>query len=409
MLKWIIILLFILWNGIDAYLDHLNDTYNKRELPANVKDVYDEAEYRRYLAYTKENSRIDILASLVGDVLSVVFLAVNIYALLWNVLPGGEYLKNIQMVVIYTLITSLVGLPFSYHSTFVIEEKYGMNKSTKKTFFLDELKSLILGLIVSIALIEVVTLLFGKFGNLAIVLTILILIAVNLVLTLLVMPLLRIFNRFTPLEEGELRESLEALCAKYGVAVKQIYVRDASRRTTKANAFCTGLTKKKIIALDDNLVRDYTPEEITAVFAHEFGHARYHHVVKSLPLALLSMVLTIAVLGWVLNQPALFTAFGFTGINYYFAFILVSIVIWPLNKVVTWLSSTQSRRHEYEADAFAAREGYGPALISSLKRLHKEALSDINPHPLIVKLSYSHPTLSQRIAAIEKEEKSKNA
>ena len=244
--------------------------------------------------------------------------------------------------------------------------------------------------------------LFEVFGNMAIIWGTVASLIIVLLIMLIIVPVMRIFNKFDPLQDGELKDQLLALCDKYGIRVRKIVVRDASRRTTTSNAFCTGIGDRKTISLDDNLVNEYSPEEITAVFAHEFAHAKYHHSVKSLPFSVFNIVIVFTALAIVLNIPGLYTAFGFEGINYYLAQMLTSVIIWPLSTMLSAIGNYLSRRHEYEADAFAAVEGYGEELISALKRLNKESLSDINPHPATVLLNYSHPTLSQRIEAIER-------
>ena len=219
---------------------------------------------------------------------------------------------------------------------------------------------------------------------------------------LLAVPFMKIFNRFTPLPEGTLRDKLTQLCSKYDVKVNKLLVRDASRRTTKSNAFFAGFGNRKTISLDDNLINNFSEDEITAVFAHEFGHARHKHTLRSLPFTMFNTVLLFAGLWVVLNIPSLYTAFGFENVNYYFAMTLLSVITWPVMTALGTVGNCISRKHEYQADAFAAGEGYGTALISALKRLNKEALGDINPHPLKVFLDYSHPTLSQRISAIDR-------
>lgn len=255
------------------------------------------------------------------------------------------YLQYLFTLAVFTVISKIVSVPFDHYDTFVIEEKYGMNKTTKKTFVLDVIKEAVLSLIVSYGLLMLIMFLFK---------------------------------------------------------VKKICVKDASRRTTKANAFCTGLTKKKTISLDDNLVNDYTTDQIIAVFAHEFAHARYNHQIKTLPFAFLRTVISVAALGILVNFSEPFTAFGFSDVNYYFAFLLISLISWPVSTVFDLISNHISRKHEYQADGFAAQEGYGTALIEALKKLSKDSLTDLNPHPVVVRMLYSHPTLSQRIDAIEK-------
>ena len=376
----------------------------KKPLPENVKDVYSKEEYEKYIRYKKDCTRSDIESMVLSFILDLMFLVCNVYSAVFNSFASWNiYPRYILMIFIFAVIDQIVSIPFAYYDTFVIEEKYGMNRTTKKTFLLDRIKSFIVSAILTSLLISVIIFFFTRFGIKAVVWTAGAVMVFSLVANLLLMPFMRLFNTFTPLEEGELRDRLTALCTKYGVKVKRIVVRDASRRTTKANAFCSGL-KKKTISIDDNLMDNFTTDEITAVFAHEFAHAKYRHVLKSLPFSLISSVILIAAFGVLLEFPALFTAFGFETANYFFAFLLLGTITWPVTIPFNTFLNYISRKHEYEADAFAAKEGYGEALISALKRLVSESLSSVNPHPWIVLTEYSHPTLSQRIESIRKKE-----
>ena len=401
MIKILIILSLLLNKIFDGIIEYLNSVHLKSELPDNVKDVYDAAEYKKWISYEKEYGKVHLVEGILETALAVVLLASNVYAWLFDLFSRFPIYGQYAVVIVIIIAASTVlGIPFDYYKTFVLEEKYGMNKTTHKTFVLDILKELLIGAVLAYLLMALIMFLFERYGNMAILWTTIALAAFSLLIAALTIPFMRIFNKFTPLEDGELKERLTVLCDRYGVGIKKIVVRDASRRTIKSNAFCTGFAKKKTISLDDNLVNNFTPGEITAVFAHEFAHARYHHILKSIPFALFRQTLTVAVIGLILNVPALFGAFGFDSINYFFATILMSPLIWPLQTGLDAISNYLSRRHEYEADAFAATEGYGPELIAALKRLCEESLADINPHPLKVKLGYSHPTLSQRIQAI---------
>lgn len=396
-IKIIIILSNILQSCFDQFLNYLDASQADRPLPDNIKDVYDEAEYRKWRSYNKERGKISIIEAVVEIVITTGLLAFNVYAIIFKLLGNMNlYVQYLIFIAGMSLVTTIVSIPFTHHRTFVIEEKYGMNKSTKKTFVLDILKGFVIEVLLSYGLMAVIMLFYEKFGNVGMIGVILALILLMVLINLIVVPLMRVFNKFEPLPDGELKEKLEALCAKYDVKIKKIVVKDASRRTTKANAFCTGLNKKTI-SLDDNLVNNYTPDQIVAVFAHEFAHAKYKHMLKSLPFSIGRMVLIVAMLTLVLNIMPLFTAFGFDGMNYYFATMLLPLISWPFSKGLDAIFNTLSRKHEYEADSFAAEQGYGEDLISGLKQLNKEALSDINPHPLVVTLEYSHPTLSQRI------------
>lgn len=405
MIKGFLILSFLLMKTVEAVIDHLDDTQIDKELPENVRDVYSEEEYRRWRSYHAENGRLTLVQFILTAAVEFVLLVGNLYAALFSLLSSYPvYLQYLIFLVLLALTELPISIPVDYYDTFVIEEKYGMNRSSKKTFWTDLVKDLTIGIALAYAVLVILLFFFERYGNMAILWAGIAVIAFALAVALATPLYLRMFNRFSPLPDGEVKEKLIALCEKHGLTVKKIVVRDASRRTTKSNAFCYGLTKQKVISLDDNLVEHFAPDEIVAVFAHEFAHARYKHTMRSLPFAILRSMVSVAALGIVLNFSALFFALGFAGTNYYAASLLLSLISWPVRMLLDALFNFLSRKHEYEADAFAAKEGYGGALIAALKKLHKEALSDINPHPLAVMLDYSHPTLSQRITAIREVE-----
>ena len=401
-MKLLLILSFLLMEGLEFYMDYINERHNDQDLPENVRDVYDEEEYNKWRRYSRENSKVSLIRHLANLFLTLAFLVFNVHAKVFYAFSSHNiYIQYFMMILVFMAITLLVSVPCAYYSTFVIEEKYGMNRTTKKTFYLDLVKSFLIGAVINSLFVFLIMYLFETFGNAAILWGSIIFAAISIIIALIVVPLMRIFNKFTPLEDGDLKDKLTDLCHKYHVEIKKIVVKDASRRTTKANAFCTGL-KKKTISLDDNLVNDYSTDQIVAVFAHEFGHAKYKHVLKSLPFGIFSTFITFGFAALFLNSQSIFTAFGFSAINYYFMMEYLDLINWPVVTLCEFISNSISRKHEYEADAFAAREGYGEDLISALKKLVKESLSDINPHPLEVALNYSHPTLSMRIDAIRK-------
>ena len=405
-MKGIIILSVVLWDFYQSFLVRLNDLAAKRPLPENVKDVYDEAEYKRFVDYRTDNKKLSVIRSTIATLFTLIFLITDLYAMAFDRLPGNDYVKTILLLLIFETISYVVSIPFGYYDTFVIEERYGMNKSTKKTFVLDQIKEYVIGIVLNIGLISLVRLFLLNFGNWGILFTLLAITLVMLVINCFSLTFMKIFNKFTPIEDGELKEELLALCGKYQVSVKAISIMDASRRTTRANAFCTGIGKKKNISLDDNLVNRYSPRQIVAVFAHEFGHAKYKHLPKQVLISILQLAIYVLVIGGMVNVPELFTAFGFEQTNYYFLFVLFSYVSWPFTVILGLVLNFFSRKCEYEADAFAAKEGYGEELVTALKQLSKDSLSNLNPHPWIVALEYSHPTISQRAAAIaELEEK----
>lgn len=402
MLKIILIISFVLEQIFDFVLVKLNDSYVKKPLPENVRDVYDEQKYNKWINYRNECKRLSAIDSLVSGGITLILLIFNLHSAIFDLINMNMYLKYIVYILIFTALSTILSLPFEYYQNFKIEEKYGFNKSTKKTFWLDQIKSLLIETVLMFVLFLAVMFLFETFGNIGILIVCALVILFNVGVSMLSLPIMKIFNKFTPLEEGELRTGLLSLCDKYNVQVKDIYVMDASRRTTRANAFCTGLSKKKTISLDDNLVNNYTTEQIVAVFAHEFGHAKYKHILRSIWFSFFRIIILILALGVILNVPSICRAFGFSDINYYFAFTALTMISWPVSKIFDLISNSISRKFEYQADAFAAKEGYADGLISALKKLCGDALTNLNPHPFIVKLEHSHPTLSQRIASINK-------
>ncbi len=404
MIKIILLISFILENIFDFILVKLNDSYVKKPLPENVRDVYDEEKYKKWINYRNDTKKFSAVQTMVTAGISFVFFVFNIHSRVFGLFGYNRIVNNILLIAVFTFFSTVIAIPFSYYSNFVIEEKYGFNKTTVRTFITDIVKEFVIGTVLMLVLFLGVMFLFEKFHNLGILFTIIAVILFNIFIALFSMTFLRIFNKFTPLEDGELRQSLIELCEKYNVKIKEIYVMDASKRTTRANAFCTGFAKKTI-SLDDNLVNNYTNDKIVAVFAHEFGHAKYKHVFKTMWFAFLRIGILIISLGVILNFPIICREFGFEDVNYYFAFTVLTMISWPVSRLFDLISNKISRTFEYQADGFAANEGYGESLIGALKQLSKDALTNLNPHPFVVMLEYSHPTLSQRIDAIRNPKK----
>ena len=401
MIKIILLISYVLENIFDFVLVKLNDSYVKKPLPENVKDVYDEEKYNKWINYRNDSKKFSAVETLVTAAISLGLYIFNVHAKVFSLFGLNEILSNLLLILVFTLFSTIISIPFSYYLNFVIEEKYGFNKTTIKTFIVDIIKEFLISIVLMSLLFLVVMFLFEKFHNLGILFTIIAVILFNLFVSLFSMTFLRIFNKFTPLEDGELRQSLTNLCEKYNVKIKEIYVMDASKRTTRANAFCTGFTKKTI-SLDDNLVNNYSNDKIVAVFAHEFGHAKHKHVLKSMWFAFFRISILIISFGVILNFPIICRQFGFEDVNYFFAFSVLTMISWPASRVFDLISNKISRTFEYQADAFAAKEGYGESLIGALKQLSKDALTNLNPHPFVVMLEHSHPTLSQRIDAVRK-------
>ena len=409
-LKVIVLLLILLdaaWKVVVGILDRRS---MRRETPENVKDVYEPEEYRKWRAYKSESKRLDAISTVVGYAVDIILIMANVYAAFAACFPDNIYLQMLSVILLNTLVTAVVGIPFDYYSTFTIEEKYGFNKSTKKTFVTDQIKDFFIELILMTLLVCLFAWLHQTFGDLVILLFAAGVILLGLVFSFLTPVFTKLFNKFQPLEEGELKEHLMALMTKYGYRVKAIEVMDASRRSTRMNAYFTGLGPVKRIVLFDTLKEAMSEEQICAVFAHEMGHGLHHDMIRN---RIYSVVqgLAIALSGWlVISTPEVFTTFGFNGVNYGFAFVLMGYVLGIITPLIGLLTNASSRKAEYRADAQAVQEGYGEALISALKLLAKNNLADLSPDPLLVKLTYSHPTLDQRIGAVlERMKQDRNA
>ncbi len=387
----------------ELFLDIIRMRSADNPVPANVSDVYDRETYMKWRAYHLEKTRFSILTSTVSFVLNLCLLVFNAYAAFAGLFPKEDLFLQMFAVFLLSALASLLLIPFSWHETMVIEEKYGFNKATPKVFWGDQAKEFIISLIIMVTIGGILMAVHRALGDWMILLFAAVMTLVMLGIVFLYPVIGRIFNRFTPLEDGELKDRITGLLEKNGYKVRAIRVMDASRRTTRSNAYFTGFGRMKTIVLYDTLIENMTTEEICAVFAHEMGHGLHRDTLKNQVLTFLQMLL-LGVMAWLtLRTAELFTAFGFDAVNYGFAVILIMTVefalISPLFGLVT---SWYSRRAEYRADAQAVKEGYGEEQISALKKLSRQNLADLAPSPLLVMLEYSHPTLSQRIEAIEK-------
>lgn len=376
--------------------------------PDNVKDIYNSEEYEKWRRYNAEKCRLSFISVTVAFVVGLVLIAADVYA----AVAGGianAYGAAVVVLLINSMLSFAADLYCSYYDTMVIEQKYGFNRSTKKTFFSDQVKGLIISLILICGLICAYIALHLWLADLVILAFAIFVFLLLLFFAFLSPFFMKLFNKFTPLEDGELKDKLTALLSKNGYHVKEIKVMDGSRRSTKSNAFFTGFGKTKTIVLFDTLIAAMTPDEICAVFAHEMGHGLHKDTLKNQAISLINVVL-IACMIWLLTgSDALYPSFGFSALNYGMAFILLSECCLPIvSPLLELLSSGFSRRAEYKADKQAVQEGYGSELISALKKLSKENFSNLSPSPLLVRLTYSHPTTSQRITAIENAMKTKD-
>lgn len=397
-----IIVLFFLF---EVWLSNLNYKNRNAEIPEEVKDIYDSEKYEKWLKYTMENHRFGLISKSVSTLIFVLLLAFNGFGLIDQIAAdiSSSYLQLIVFLGIYQVFTMIISTPFDYYSTFVIEEKYGFNKTTKKTFVLDIIKNIILIATLGGGIVIGLFAFYDNFGTMFVVYswiasTVFILI-VNVIYVPVIVP---IFNKLTPLEDGELKDMIHAFAQEVGYEVTKISTIDASKRSTKLNAFFAGLGKYKQVVLYDTLIDKMSNEEIVAVLAHEIGHSKHKHIYFNLINASFNILLYFAVLYLVLSQSVIMSAFGVDTVLFGFALLLFGTFVSPIGIVIELISAYYSRKHEYEADYYAASKYNKDPMISALKVLSRENFSNLTPHPLFVKLRYSHPPTSDRIRAIQK-------
>ncbi len=399
-MKLIVLLLLTLGFAYRLALNIVQYRSAGNPIPENVADVYDAETYGTWRRYCAENCRLSILASILSFLANLMLLVSNAYAAFASLFGTGS-MQLLAVILLDSLVGFLVGVGVDYYRVMVIEEKYGFNRSTLNTFVTDQLRNLVLGTLVSLGLAHVLLRLHTALGDRMILLFAAVVFVISLSMSFLYPLFSRMGNKFVPLEEGELKDSLMALLTRHGYKVKAIEVMDASRRTTKLNAYFTGFGKLKTIVLFDNLIDAMTPEEICAVFAHELGHGLHKDVLK-LQILNFGNLLLMAVVAWLaVRDPRLHEAFGFAGVNYGFGFILAGIGLALTQPLGSMVMNARSRRAEFRADRQAVEEGYGQAMVTALKKLARENFSHLAPSPINVFLEYSHPPLSQRIAKVE--------
>ena len=407
----VIILLgiFVLWK-LEFAATLLNLKAFPTAVPQPLRGLMDEAKLDQARAYLRVNARFGILQSTVSLVLLLVFWSIGGFAWLdelAHTFTPSRLVAGLIFLSALMLGQSLVSLPFSIYDTFVIEEKFGFNRSTPATFIKDRLKGIALAAVIGLPLMAAVLWIFGNVAH-AWLWAWLVVTGFQLILTYLapslIMPL---FNKFTPMPEGELKHEIEALGVKCGFPLTGVFVMDGSKRSTKANAFFTGLGKRKKIALFDTLVDKSSQPELLGVLAHEIGHFRCGHIKQRLVVGILQTAVIFYLLGLATDPEGkfarlLFDAFGVKEISPHVGLVLFSILLEPVSKALGVLANAWSRRHEFEADAYAAKvTGDGAALAEALKKMSADHLSHPSPAPLRVWLDYSHPPLVQRLEALQ--------
>lgn len=401
--KWLAFLVIAITFFFETYIEWLKIKSAKRPIPDNVKDIYDKQSYNKWLAYYGEKTKLSFIRHTISYLTVFFIIGLNVYANIVKQLSlKGDYLAAVGVLIADILISLIYSVPHEYMDAMIVEQKYGFNRMTKKTFFIDQIKDVVLDIILTSGICCLFIFLHRTLGDwLLLVFTGIMLIFV-LLIVFLAPAIGKIKNKFEPLPDGKLKERLFALLLENGCTVKAIYVMDGSKRSSKANAYFSGFGKSKTIVLYDTLLEQMSEDEIVAVFAHEMGHNKHKDTLKMYGISILNVVVCVFAAWKLVSVPKIYLDFGFEKLNYGFAFYLLATVFLAFFSPFFGLfSGVLSRRAEYAADRFAAENGYKEALISALKVLSKNSFSCLAPHPLLVALTNTHPTVSQRISALE--------
>ena len=401
-----ILAVLILQYLLDLVVDVLELRSLDPVLPSAFRDVYDEEKYASSQKYTRVQTRFGQVRSSLSLSVTIGFILVggfNAVDLVARNLGQGSIVTGLIFTGILSVLSSLISLPFSAYYTFVIEERFGFNTTTVKTFVLDLVKGTLLSVLLGAPLLAMLLWFFeatGEFAWLyAWIAMSLFTFVIQFLAPVLIMPL---FNKFTPLDDGELKEKILAYAQEQDFALEGIYTMDGSKRSTRLNAFFTGFGRFRRIVFYDTLLEKLEDDEILVVLAHEMGHFKRKHIPKMMVTSLLQSGLMFFILSLFLGNEELFAAFGMENISIYASLIFFLFLYAPISSLISIFFNIFSRKHEYEADAWAVETtGKGQALVSGLKKLSVHNLSNLTPHPLNVFLNYSHPPILQRIRRVE--------
>ncbi|APG59082.1 M48 family metallopeptidase [Christiangramia salexigens] len=399
-LFYIIIAIIMIDFIIDKILDALNAKHFDDPIPSELSDVYDPEEYEKSQNYKKERFKFGLITSSFSVLLTLAFLFFEGFAWVDQIARSITDQPILIALIFFGIImlgSDIIMTPFSWYSTFVIEEKYGFNKTTKKTFVLDKLKGLAMSSILGGGILALIIWFYqiaGKdFWWLAWILIAVFSIFMNMFYAKLIVPL---FNKQTPLEEGSLRSKIEDYAKKVGFQLDNIFVIDGSKRSTKANAYFSGFGKEKRITLFDTLINDLEEEEIVAVLAHEVGHYKKKHILVNLSVSVLTTGLTLWLLSLFVGSPVLSEALSVAQPSFHIGLIAFGLLYSPISEITGLIMNYISRKFEYQADNYAKSTYKAERLISSLKKLSRNTLSNLTPHKAYIFVHYSHPSLLQR-------------
>jgi STE24 endopeptidase len=390
----------------ERFLEYLNTTLWNDQLPEEVKGIYDPEKYRTQQAYEKINFRFSLVHSTFSFLVILAMFLFNGFARvdqLAGLVSMQPVLKALVFFGVLLLASDLLNIPFSVYNTFVIEERFGFNKTTPGIFILDKIKSWLVGGIAGGAILALIIYIYQltttHFWIYAWMIVALFSMFMTLFYSNLIVPL---FNKQKPLADGELKTAIENFSSRVGFKPDHIFVIDGSKRSTKANAYFTGFGAKKRIVLYDTLINDLTVNEIVAVLAHEAGHYKHRHVIFGMVLGILQTGLMLYIFSLFVGSPALSAALGVPKPGFHIGLIAFGILYSPISLIAGLAMNILSRKNEYQADAFAAQYFHAGELASALKKLSVKSLSNLNPHPAYVFFHYSHPTLLQRLKALDK-------
>ncbi len=385
-------------------LSRLNIIASKREVPAILRGMYDDEAYARQQSYFRANRSVSLVSTLVSTLFTLLVFAFGGLGWLDSLvrsLSDSPVVQALAFFAVLGTVSWLIALPIDVYDTFVIEERYGFNKTTVRLYIVDTLKSLGLTVVLGGGLLALVVWIYGcsphwfwliAWGVMALVTTV-----IQYFYSVLLVP---IFNKQTPLAEGELRDAIEQFAKRADFRLKNIYVIDGSKRSTHSNAYFTGFGRQKRVVLYDTLITQLSTDEIVGVLAHEIGHYKHHHIVLSMLEGLATSLVTFILLGLCLDSHELAAAAGSGMPSFHVNVVIFSLLYTPLNILMGIVSNIRSRRGERQADHYALVHGMGAAEASALKKMSAMSLANLTPHPAVVFTSYSHPTLAERVTTL---------
>lgn len=402
----VLISLIVSW-ALTLFLESKNIASLDPDLPDTFADIYSPEAYAKSQAYTRSKAMFGMVVATFDLVILIVCILAGGFNWLDRMISemGWSYIvSGLVYFGVLGVAGDLLSLPFSLYTTFVLEERFGFNKTTLAIFWMDRLKGYALSIVFGGIVLGGVLWFFEQMGDQAWlwcwIFTTLFMVCIQYLAPRFILPL---FNSFTPLEPGETKDAIMSFARRTSFALSGIFVMDGSKRSAKSNAFFTGLGNKKRIALFDTLLKEQTTPELVAILAHEIGHYTHKHMLKGLVVGILKTGIIFLFLGMVISSPSLYTAFGITQPSVHTGLVIFALLYTPVSLILTPVSAYVSRKHEFQADAFAARNLEDPqAMISALKKLSVSNLSNLTPHPWYVAFHYSHPPVLERIRAIEK-------